>query len=94
MDSFDEKIRLVTKLCGNIIKDVLGKDTDFIIMPIMEEGDKFKVGVISNLHPEQLCEHLGGAASATIKQLKGVTCDCDKTKEKPDNVTPINKDLH
>jgi len=92
MQDFEDKVKLVTQLCGDAIQTVFGRGTDFIIIPIIETDTKTQVGVISNLHPEKLCFNLTKATEETIKQIGHMKCDCEDPKG--DNVVSIKKDLY
>lgn len=91
MIDFDEKIQLVTQICGDTIRTILGRKTNFIVIPIIDNGDSDKVAVSSNLSPKELCVHLAAAARATIEELEPEIdkkiCETLENKES-------NKDLH
>lgn len=98
MSELKEKIEGVIKMIMPIVKESLGKDVNFIFIPVVDGKDKTEVAVVSDLEPKKLCLHLGMAAQHTIESLGGIdeNCLCDKCKARKEgkNVVPINKDLH
>ncbi len=78
----DSKVEALAQTVGALVKSILGKEADFVLMPSIDNGNNTEMAIISSMKKEQTTLMISMAASKSIDSMKEGACDCPRCSPK------------
>jgi len=77
---------------GTLVKSLLGKDAEFLLIPVTEYEDNMEIAVMTNMPKNKAAFIIAQAAGEIIKDIdkNGEDCDCPKCQAKKFDGNVVN----
>ncbi len=78
----DKDVEALAQTVGALVKSVLGKEADFVLMPLVENEEQTEMAIISSMVQDKTTAIIGMAMSKSMEARREGPCDCPRCSPK------------